>query len=142
MTPHKQLFRHRPEDGVFGDCQRTAIACLLDIDPAEVPHHHRTMEDGEQRRLMDEWLKDRGLALMFLAFAAEPARMLEVMKVSNPGVFYLMSGTSRTGCNHVVICRDDQIVHDPSIDDSGIIGPCDDGCTYIEFLIPRLMVAA
>lgn len=141
MTPHKQLFRHRPDEGVFGDCQRTAIACLLDLDPSQVPHHHRHLPDGEQRRLLDEWLAPRGLKVVFMAFRCEPAEMLAVMKVANPGLFYMLSGTSRTGVNHVVIAQDDRVVHDPSLDDSGIIGPCDDGCTYIEFLVPTFLVA-
>lgn len=142
MTPHKQRFRHRPDDGVFGDCARTVLACLLDIEPEEVPHHHRPLADGEQRRLFDEWLSDRGLKLAFFAFPGEPQTMMDVMKVANPGLLYMLSGTSRTGCNHVVIAQDDRVIHDPSLDDAGIIGPCDDGCTYIEFLVPSLMVAA
>lgn len=142
MTPQKQLFRHKPDEGVFGDCARTAIACLLDLAPEEVPHHQRVLEDGEQRELFDAWLRPRGFAIAFMAFSEPPARMMEIMKANNPGVYYLLSGLSRTGCNHVVICLDGQIVWDPSLDDAGIVGPCDDGCTYIELLVPALLVAA
>ena len=52
MTPHKQLNRHRPEEGVFGDCYRTAIACLLDLRPQDVPHVADTSTMAEQDRRM------------------------------------------------------------------------------------------
>ena len=36
MTPQNQLHKHDPANGVYGDCGRTAIACLLDLHPS--PH--------------------------------------------------------------------------------------------------------
>ena len=63
--------------------------------------------------------------------------LLQFMAVNNPGLYYLLSGTSRTGCNHTVVALDDQIVWDPSLSDSGIIGPCDDGYYWIKLYIPR-----
>ena len=76
---------------------------------------------------------------MSFAFQCEPAEVLTLMKAMNPGVYYMLSGESRTGCNHVVIALDDEIVWDPSLDDSGIIGRCDDGFTWVEFLVPASM---
>ena len=38
MTPQTQLNKHDPANGVYGDCGRTVIACLLDLHPSEVPH--------------------------------------------------------------------------------------------------------
>lgn len=43
----KQAFLHKPEEGVYGDCYRTCIACLLGIDRDAVPHFYST-EDGRQ----------------------------------------------------------------------------------------------
>lgn len=142
MTPHKQLFHHKPEDGVFGDCYRSSIACLLDLKPEEVPHEHRRFGEGEMRRFMDAYLEGHGLALMFMAFDSDPDHMMQVMAVANPGMYYLLSGTSRTGCNHVVIARDTDIVWDTSLTNAGIVGRCDDGMTYLEWLVPRLLIAA
>jgi hypothetical protein len=34
-----------------------------------------------------------------------------------------LTGRSATGCNHAVVCRNDRIVHDPSLDAVGIVGP-------------------
>lgn len=140
MTPYKQLFRHNPAEGVYGDCARTAVACLIDVHPSEIPHEHRQHADGEQRALIESWLRPRGYAIGFLGMPCDPEHMMQVMKVSNPGMYYMLSGTSRTGVAHVVICKDDEIVWDPSLDDAGIIGRCPDDLTYIEFLCTSRVV--
>ncbi|GGA55147.1 hypothetical protein [Pelagibacterium lentulum] len=46
------------------------------------------------------------------------------------------SGKSRNDVAHVVVCCNDEIVHDPTIDQSGIVAPTDDGFVHVEFLIP------
>jgi hypothetical protein len=98
----KQLFRHKPDEGVFGDCFRTAIACILELDaiPTE-----------------------------------DVAHALFCAKTFSDGLPYIFSGTSRTGVNHAVIGQGDQIIHDPSLTDAGIIGPCDDGMFCIEWIV-------
>ncbi|WP_420408638.1 hypothetical protein [Hoeflea sp.] len=135
MIKRKQLFRHKPDEGVYGDCARTVIACLLDIEPEEVPHHHRHLADGEQQRLHNEWLAQKGFARVTVAYHLE--RLEEVLAVGKQlsgDMPYILAGTSRTGVNHVVICRHDAIVWDPSRTDAGIIGPCDDGYFFIEWI--------
>jgi hypothetical protein len=57
MTPHKQRFRHDPANGIYGDCWRTAIACLLDIQPEEIPHEHRVYADNEQQTIIADFLR-------------------------------------------------------------------------------------
>jgi len=32
IVPQKQANRHLPEEGLYGDCHRTAIAVLLGLD--------------------------------------------------------------------------------------------------------------
>ena len=39
MTPYKQLNHHDPDNGIIGDCYRTAIACLLDLPPDALPNY-------------------------------------------------------------------------------------------------------
>jgi hypothetical protein len=53
------------------------------------------------------------------------------------GMHWCLMGTSRTGCNHVVICKGGEIVHDPSITQSGIIGPANDGLWWAEWVVQR-----
>ena len=132
----KQLFRHRPDDGVYGDCFRTVIACILELDPAEVPHEHRKMADGEFTAFYDDWLHKRGIRMLRVAISTEDiAHALSCAKSFSDGLPYIFSGTSRTGVNHAVIGRDDAIIHDPSLTDAGIVGPCDDGMFHIEWLV-------
>jgi hypothetical protein len=136
MTPYKQLYRHRPEDGIWGDCYRSAIASLLDLQPAEVPHwFDQGILSTEAYPRVDAWLAARGLCRITAAFSGELQVFLDHMKTHNAGIYYLLTGKSRTGCNHTVIGLDDAIVHDPSLNDSGIIGPCiEDGLYWLEFI--------
>jgi len=39
MKFYKQKYLHDPGNGVIGDCYRTAIGCILEIDPMELPHN-------------------------------------------------------------------------------------------------------
>lgn len=59
---------------------------------------------------------------------------MDTMRNTNTGAYYMLSGLSANGANHIVICRNDEIMHDPAIDDSGIVGPMDNGYYYVSFL--------
>lgn len=137
MTPHKQRFAHKPEEGIYGDCCRTVIACILDIEPEEVPHYHRMLADGEQSDLMNEWLLGRDLQLVQIPYDSDPDDVLSAMRKMNPGLTYLLAGLSRTGVDHYVIAKDDKIIHDPSLTDAGIIGRGSDGYTWVGFVVYR-----
>lgn len=144
MIKRKQLFRHRPAEGTIGDCHRTAIACLLDVEPDVVPHFGALYFDDPAgfNQAFEDWLSARGYRTVVIAFQdISLAYLLESIGTQNKGAYYLLGGTSRTGVNHTVICCGCEIAHDPSLDDSGITGPCDDGYWWITFLVPRLMYA-
>lgn len=51
--------------------------------------------------------------------------LLSVRNMNGHGgsIIYLLGGESRNDCGHTVVCQDDRIVWDPSIDKSGIVGP-------------------
>ena len=136
MTPYKQLIRHDPENGSYGDCWRTAIACILNRRPENVPHfmHDGCEDNAEVNRRVARWLHGQGFSVVTIPFEGDLPAILNMMKVVNPGVWWILAGTSRTGCNHSVIGRDDAIVHDPSPVDAGIVGPCDDGYYWLDFI--------
>ena len=50
MRPQQQKFKHDPANGSYGDCFRTALACILDLDRDEVPHFNEGLQfdDGNQ----------------------------------------------------------------------------------------------
>src|SRR5262249_22324381 len=100
MTPYKQLFRHDPANGIFGDCHRTCIAALLDILPADVPHEHRPLTGEEQDTLIRRWLEQRGLTLIEFAWpgCTDIGALIANMKyaVGEHGHF-MVSGSSPRG---------------------------------------------
>lgn len=140
MRYHKQRFRHDPEAGIFGDCHRTAIACLLDLEPEQVPHFGQENPAAQEfGRAVGRFLATRNLADVHIAFKASLPDVLQTMEALNPGMYYLLGGTSKTGCGHTVIGCGERIVHDTSLNDSGIIGPMDDGHYWVTWLVPLSM---
>jgi hypothetical protein len=130
ITFHKQLNLHDPENGLFGDCFRTALACLCGLLPEQVPNFFGGIfaeDDDAPEDALKEWLASRGLSLVQQAMIGTIKDLPKILKTvgarDNPGIYYLLSGQSRIGCDHTVICRDGEIVWDPSLTDSGIIGP-------------------
>ena len=140
MKPQKQAFLHEPDKGIYGDCYRTVMACLLDMDRDEIPHSHEGWaefkEANAQWQAMRGFLAERGLREVVIPLLGTMPidDVLACMSNSNPGLHWLLLGTSRSGVSHVVICRDGEIVWDPSIVDSGITGPASDGNWWVSFL--------
>jgi hypothetical protein len=141
MRIQKQLYRHNAEKGIMGDCHRTAIACVLDLDPQDVPHFMEKVPEhdaSEAEIAAERWLNARGLTQINVAYAGESdlETVLSTVANSNPrskGIVYLLGGTSRNGTGHTVVCCDDKIVCDPSLDESGIVGPLSDGRYWVTF---------
>lgn len=117
MTPHKQLFHHRPDDDTIGDCYRTAVGCLLDLRPDEVPHFVDGVwnDAAAVRKRLLAWLETRGLSYVEAVYAAPLADVLRHIAAINPDTYYLLGGNSATGCGHVVVAINDAIVWDPSM---------------------------
>lgn len=140
MDKHKNLIKHDPDNGQYGDCVRTAIACLLSLRPEQVPHFFSDGDNPKWDVDVIEFLSPFNLSyFMFplkLGEDQDHNLILDVMRVNNPDTLYLLYGTSKTGCNHNVICKAGEIIHDPTQGDPGIVGPCDDGLYWIGLIIP------
>lgn len=117
MTPVHCRTKHSPDDGTYGDCLRACIASLLDMIPEDVPHfaHDGAVADVVTDRLR-EWLAQRGLGPWWSHFDADEPMdvVLDTMGANNPGVHYLLFGCTASGEPHVVICKDDAVVWNPS----------------------------
>lgn len=140
MTPHKQLNPHSPAHGVWGDCYRTAIACILDVEPATVPHvmDGGTVTGDEADALMRRHLARLGYSLFAVPYhGLTLEELLAEQKRTNPDMHYMLGGISRTGCGHWVICKDGEIVHDPSRAEAGIIGPHEGGYYWTVVVVKR-----
>ena len=140
MKRHKQLYKHDPENGVYGDCGRTVIACLLNtVSPANVPHFWDGQGSArEQNEKAADWLESRGLRIVKWALTGTIDEVFGVMKYHNPGLTYVLLGTSPRDVGHVVICCDDAIIHDPSREGGGLVGPAPDGLWWIEVLVREI----
>ncbi|HRW61546.1 MAG: hypothetical protein KDK08_05130 [Rhizobiaceae bacterium] len=140
MTPQKQLYLHDPENGVWGDCQRAAIASILDRPVEDVPHFFFDGCDGDTAdKRIDDWLSMLNLKMIFVPFeGSELQNILNLQAMFQPGIHYMLVGKSRTGVNHCVVCKDSEIVHDPSLTDAGIVGPTDEGLFWIQYLGVRV----
>lgn len=138
MKPQKQLNRHDPKNGIYDDCHRTAIACVLDMDANDVPHFMDGRDAGASHEAAEAWLNERGITQINVLFG-DTSSLEDVLTsiknynaTSGPHVF-ILGGRSRNDVNHSVVCCDGEIVCDPSIDNSGIVGPCDDGYWWVTF---------
>lgn len=145
MTPYKQTIPHKPDEGLYGDCWRTAIACLLDQDPLTVPHFCNGADkpgDLTWRQDTIDWLRyNYGVTLFTIPITDDGnlAGVLEGCSVNNPEAYYLVEGESIAG-GHVVIAQGGKIVHDPAgrtHDQSLVSG--EDGVYFITTLVPVWM---
>lgn len=139
MRIYKQKNLHNPENNIWGDCHRTCLAMILDMDRDYVPNFaEQSKDDGQHfNRLVENWLRLHGFSNFSVPFAAKDWQEVgSYMLNVNPGVFYILGGTSRTGVNHSVVAVNDTIVADPSLRNSGIVGPCNDGYFWVSVLIP------
>lgn len=139
MIPHAQLIKHDPDNGDYGDCQRTCIAVILDLHPSEVPHfcdnpiaRKGTPDWWAERQAV--WLNDRGLSCATVAYSGEVS-LEDVMSWTsrqNPDVPMILLGQSSIGSNHVVVVLNGEIVCDPS--GNGIVGPSIEGVWEISMI--------
>lgn len=118
MIKRHQLFRHEPKNEIYGDCHRTAIACLMNMEPWEVPHfvqNHYTTPNYNVDEEVDKWLRQYGLFQLHIHFngtdGIEP--VFGYMRGMNPSVLYILGGTSPRGTPHSVICRGAEFYWDP-----------------------------
>jgi len=139
LTKNKGRVYHRPPDS-YGDCYRTAVACILGLEPEDVPHfiHDGDVDKADER--IAAWLEQNKLRNPAFPFKGEdfksPKHFLEMLAFQTRGSTFLFGGMSSIGANHMVVARGSEIVWDPSPEDSGIVGPQDDGHYWIEFILP------
>lgn len=139
MRQHKQAFRHDPARGLYGDCFRTAVACVLEVPRDDVPHVFYDGCDGRTAdKRMNSWLAERGLMQFVVAYDGKDMSLEQVLTPVNCATGgdpeYLLYGQSKNGTDHVVVCKGNKIAWDPAIDESGIVGPCLDGYWWLVFI--------
>lgn len=112
-----------------GNCWQTAVACVLGVEPAELPDQatlDRKLVDGEWRGmgynnpLRAYLLKHHGLAHVDMHAPAEALALLSV----RPDVYHLITGrtvrTDERGIRHCVVGRGGEVVWDPHPSRAGL----------------------
>lgn len=143
MKLQKQLIKHDPENGFWGDCYRTCIACLLGIDAADVPHF---CDDAQGKDIDDTeancraWLKSCGYNIIKVCMLECNASYALSWFDDMP---YILTGQSPNfnGVAHCVIGRGAfDVVWDVSPLNKGLAGPWVDEngnrVYWIEFIVP------
>lgn len=149
MQKHDQLIENYPGDGQFGDCYRTAIACVLEMPPEEVPHFyngdHSTLDLDECWIEITGWLNEMGYNIIPVTYDGEYSldQILSHGARTANGMHWFLSGSSGSS-GHVVVCKDNEIIHDPSKksrSSGGLIGPCNNGFWEVEILVKNIAAA-
>lgn len=140
MRPQLQAVRtHDPEAGLFGDCHRTCIAMILDVDRDEVPHfmdgvprnagsdHPECLRAEAEERA---WLAGWGLTPVNVAFPGDLslAQLMELLAFVTREAAVVLGCTSSSGTNHSVVYYQGRI-YNPNT--NTIVGPMRDGLWWI-----------
>lgn len=138
MIFQKQIHPHLPEAGLYGDCFRTCVACLLDLEVHEVPHFFQIEKDtgDDADILIRDFLATRGLMLFRFPVCGSLERITEQMEASNGRAMYMLQGRSPRGEEHVVIYKGADLLWDPAPGGKGIIGPGTNDVFWIILLMP------
>lgn len=138
MKFHKQTLHSEKKQA--GDCFRTALACLLDLHPEQVPHFMADFSQPEQGvwRAVDAWLMERyGLRRVSIPYKTDDVDLImTTLEQINPGLRYKLAGKSPRGVQHTVIVEGGKVLWDPHPEGGGIVGPGEDGLLWVDFLLP------
>jgi len=145
MRAQHQRFFHKPEEDIWGDCHRTAIAMLLDMERDAIPHFGFRCNDSEEfDRNVTDWLNTQGFTQITVAYLAgnedSLTDILHSINVQNgPGLVFLLGGRSPRGeYNHTVIAGDGRILLDPHPDNTGLAGPSVQSLMYfVTFIVKK-----
>lgn len=105
MSEVTQTILHPDPEGRIGNCLQAAVASLLDLDIADVPHFAE-YDDWWER--MVAWAKTQGWIVVYRQ-PNVPVAM---------GVAY---GPSERGVSHAVVVRDGETVWDPHPSRAGLL---------------------
>jgi hypothetical protein len=125
--------------GLVGDCHRTCIAMILNMNRDDVPHFmakltpdmpadHPLCKEAEQAEI--KWLRPYGLVPVNVAYPGETPleTVLELTKQLMHGAPVILGCRSGNGCNHSVVIWDGR-VYNPN--DGFIAGPMNDGYWWL-----------
>lgn len=117
---------------VHGNCFQTTIACILEVNPSDIPNVETLFDmpdSGLWWRVMFEWLQSKGYEIFtddrFRVFhdgnfAVTDGQRHKFLKETE-NEYYLVSGKSPRGLQHVCIYQNGKMVHDVHPSREGIL---------------------
>lgn len=135
---------------VEGDCYRQCIAWLLQLPNEQVPHVYcdDSLPEAPQTRIMDHFLRMRGLAILRMrVMATSLAELLETTAAwegdcsryyDRAARYWMVTGLSQRGVAHCVIAARGKVVFEP--DGVSLVDTLVDGDWQLEFLVGDCMV--
>jgi hypothetical protein len=122
MIPHHCIIPHRPPDS-YGDCLRAAVASMFGVENvADVPHFLHDGDDDQCMIRFREYLWSRGFRPFMMAAHGSLEDIFTMMREANTDIEYLLC-CACGDADHVVLCKNDRIIHDPAWYKSAITGP-------------------
>lgn len=138
---YRQAFKHDPDNGIHGDCWRTALSYILRIDRDEIPHEHRDYTPTEWRAWTQSVAMSFGLRIISFPFGAPEDQPLEETARwawNVAGGSCLIAGVGPRGVNHSIAIVGPHAMWDPSPSDEFIVGPCEpEGFYWLEMFVPQ-----
>lgn len=138
MKPQLQsIADHSESSGKFGDCHRTCIAMILDLDRDEVPHFMdgvpndadaESPEAQAAEQAERDWLAARGLVPVHWGYDGHTSltEILTALGRTVRGSAVILGCTSGGGFNHSVVVYEGRI-YNPAGGNGTIAGPMRDG---------------
>jgi hypothetical protein len=143
MIEQKQLNLHNPDVGIIGDCFRTCIACIFDVSPHAIPHGYQIAWVDKETNVSTEAkeIVNRTLEVYYKSkFVEYPieCESLDELKTYISHYYkntYVIIGCSSKNGGHCVVMRNADYMWDPSQDNSGCVGPMEDGYYWIGLIL-------
>lgn len=135
ITPMRQMFEHKPNEGQFGDCQRTAMAMVLGMKQTDVPNFGEYYSEPElwaiaMTEFLDEWgLFSIDVPMLGSTPMEDAIRCMRMWTGNQPFIF---SGRSVGGTNHAVVIDHTGIMIDPAGRAVPLVGPGTDGYWWFQ----------
>lgn len=128
MIPQYAEYEHKPENGMYGDCLRAALASLLSLPIAEVPHFAQEAKDnaGAVTSMVIRFLAERGLYALEFPYPVMSVQLKQQRETYGIDTYHLIFGTYPCGTGHVCVGLNGEIVWDPNPEGLGLSNPTDE----------------
>lgn len=142
MKYYTGIVKHDPPKS-YGDCLRASVACILNRPSVHDVHHfyHDGCDGKTGMARLRAYCKSIGFIPWTNSFSGEHSlkEVLEFIALQNPDTNYLLFGKTTSGCDHVVICRNDKIIHNVAWSGCDIVSPTSQSYWQIMVFVPLIL---